>query len=113
MLLLALEGSGRGFSVALGEAGESRTPRILGSRRDDEPGAGDRLLAHVNELLDSAGLHIDSLEAIVVDRGPGSFTGVRTVVAAGRGRPPGCGPRVFGLGPVEGRCSVGARGAGM
>lgn len=85
MRLLAFEAAGPGASVALGDVAGDGSLRILGAHRDDRRGAGDRLLAEAARLLEDAGADILGLAALVVDRGPGSFTGVRTAVAAARG----------------------------
>lgn len=85
MRLLAFEAAGPGVSVALAAGAGEDVPDVVGFRRDLEPGAGDRLLAHVADLLQAARLEVGALDGVVVDRGPGSFTGIRTAVAAARG----------------------------
>jgi tRNA threonylcarbamoyladenosine biosynthesis protein TsaB len=81
VLLLALESAASVCSVAVCDG----AGRVLGHRRA-EPGAAqaDRLVALVDEALDAAGLSYPDLDLLAVNRGPGSFTGVRVGVAAAR-----------------------------
>ena len=63
-----------------------RRPRLLGHRRGERaPDQADRLIELVDEVLRDAGLDYGALDVIAVNHGPGSFTGVRTGVAAARG----------------------------
>jgi tRNA threonylcarbamoyladenosine biosynthesis protein TsaB len=81
VILLALESAASVCSVAVcGGAGQ-----ILGYRRA-EPGAAqaDRLVALLDAALDAAGISYRDLDVLAVNRGPGSFTGVRAGVAAAR-----------------------------
>ncbi|HFQ14066.1 MAG TPA: tRNA (adenosine(37)-N6)-threonylcarbamoyltransferase complex dimerization subunit type 1 TsaB [Gammaproteobacteria bacterium] len=48
-------------------------------------GHSQRILPMVEELLDEAGLPAAQLDAVVMDRGPGSFTGVRIGVSVAQG----------------------------
>jgi tRNA threonylcarbamoyladenosine biosynthesis protein TsaB len=43
------------------------------------------LMAHIQTLLDQAGLHAQDLGAIAYGRGPGAFTGLRTACAVAQG----------------------------
>lgn len=81
--LLALETSTDQLSVAVGAGGEgARIAEYTG------PGAAQssmHLLPSVQRLLKEMGWPLGSLDAIVVARGPGSFTGLRTACAVAQG----------------------------
>jgi tRNA threonylcarbamoyladenosine biosynthesis protein TsaB len=81
VLLLALDSATTGCSVALcGHAGE-----VLEYRNHTaESAQADRLVALIDGAVDAAGIDYDALDLIAVNRGPGSFTGVRAGVAAAR-----------------------------
>jgi len=51
----------------------------------EERRAGDRLVGELIELLRTAGVEVAVVAALVVVRGPGSFTGVRSGIAAAQG----------------------------
>ncbi len=75
----------------------------------------------VVRLLESAGRSIADVEAVVVGRGPGSFTGVRIGVAAAKGMAQGLGVPLYGVGTLDavaerfsgGRACVGVVGDAM
>jgi tRNA threonylcarbamoyladenosine biosynthesis protein TsaB len=78
--LLLLETSGRAGWAALAE-GE----RLCGLRRLDEARRHARDLAPaVAELLTAAGWKASDLHAVAVDRGPGSYTGLRLGVMSAK-----------------------------
>lgn len=79
MLVLALD-SASAFSVAVQSA-----DRLLSFRRGKVArGQADLLVELIDAALGDAGLDYGDLEVIAATRGPGSFTGVRSVVAAAR-----------------------------
>lgn len=81
--LLALETSTDTLSVALG-SGAPDGPLWQHSG----PGgamASTTLLPLVKQLLDTSGWTLQSLDAVVFGRGPGSFTGLRTACAVAQG----------------------------
>jgi tRNA threonylcarbamoyladenosine biosynthesis protein TsaB len=82
VLLLALDSATSASSAALcDDAGG-----ILGYRRGDEgPEQADRLIELIDGVLRDAGLDYGGIDVIAVNRGPGSFTGIRAGVAAARG----------------------------
>jgi tRNA threonylcarbamoyl adenosine modification protein YeaZ len=81
VILLALESAASVCSVAVCDG----AGRVLGYRCT-EPGAAqaDRLVALIDAALDAAGVSYPDLDLLAVNRGPGSFTGVRAGVAAAR-----------------------------
>lgn len=89
MLLLAIESSGPACSAALAQVGDDGVPRCgSGLQQRQEAGSkgqADRLIALIDALLEEAGHRFADVSLIAVGAGPGSFTGVRTAVAAARG----------------------------
>lgn len=83
MPLLAIESSGSGSSVALAwpDGDEVR----IELRAEDGPGLADRLIPLVDRLLAEQRVRYADLDLLAVGTGPGSFTGVRTAIAAARG----------------------------
>lgn len=80
MKRLAIETAFETCSVALDIDGEMRT------RSRTEPRAHGRLLLpFVDELLAEAGIGYADLDAIAVDRGPGSFTSLRIGLGVAQG----------------------------
>jgi tRNA threonylcarbamoyladenosine biosynthesis protein TsaB len=98
VILLALESATSVCSVALCDgAGE-----VLGHRRGERaPDQADRLIELLDDALRGAGLDYDALDVIAVNRGPGSFTGVRTGVAAARGLALALGRPVLAVNALE------------
>ncbi|MGL4426812.1 MAG: tRNA (adenosine(37)-N6)-threonylcarbamoyltransferase complex dimerization subunit type 1 TsaB [Alphaproteobacteria bacterium] len=77
MLTLSLETALQGFGAAL-----HREDVLLAHRFNPEPRqASGALLPMVEELLEESGLSPNALQKIVVNRGPGSFTGIRLGMA--------------------------------
>ncbi|MEO1019211.1 MAG: tRNA (adenosine(37)-N6)-threonylcarbamoyltransferase complex dimerization subunit type 1 TsaB [Pseudomonadota bacterium] len=81
MRLLGFDTSAGRCSAALGEAGAIRVVRSEALAR----GHAERLMPMLREVMDEAGLAWSDLDALTVTTGPGSFTGVRTAIAAVRG----------------------------
>jgi tRNA threonylcarbamoyladenosine biosynthesis protein TsaB len=81
VILLAVETAASGCSVAVCDA----AGRVLGYRSDGGSGQADRLVELIDGALHAAGVSYRDLEVLAVNRGPGSFTGVRAGVAAARG----------------------------
>ncbi len=83
MIVLALDTAGVWCSAALYDGARD----LVLAERSEEIGKGhaERLMGMVDAVLDEAGLPLQSVERIGVTIGPGSFTGIRTGVAAARG----------------------------
>ncbi|MDO8903819.1 tRNA (adenosine(37)-N6)-threonylcarbamoyltransferase complex dimerization subunit type 1 TsaB [Hydrogenophaga sp.] len=80
---LAIESSTDTLSIALGSGAEGDT-----TWSHTGPGAAQAsisLLPQVRDLLDQAGWPLQTLDAVVFARGPGSFTGLRTACAVAQG----------------------------
>jgi tRNA threonylcarbamoyladenosine biosynthesis protein TsaB len=85
MLGLAIESSGRAASAALWRSSDGRADWRSDASLPPEAGKADQLITVVEQLLDDEGLSYDDLDVVAVNRGPGSFTGLRSAVALSRG----------------------------
>jgi tRNA threonylcarbamoyladenosine biosynthesis protein TsaB len=84
-LILAFDTAGPALSVALCRAGEGRAQVICGLHKPLQRGHAEQLLPTVNAIMRTAGVHFAALDAIATTVGPGSFTGLRTGLAAAQG----------------------------
>ena len=89
-----------------------RPRRCIGHRRlSAARGQADHLIGLIDELLGAAGCDYAALGALAVNCGPGSFTGLRSVVAAARGLALAAGLPVVGVSSLEAlAAAVPARG---
>jgi tRNA threonylcarbamoyladenosine biosynthesis protein TsaB len=83
MKLLLIDTCGASGSVALAEAEAS--PAILASETLPGRTASERLVPAIKSLIEGCGTSLQSLSAIAVVHGPGSFTGVRVGLSAAKG----------------------------
>ena len=79
--LLAIDCAGPACSVAFAEAGEIRAARSTRIAR----GHAEILMPMIAETLDEARMRYRDIACFAVTVGPGSFTGIRTAIAAARG----------------------------
>lgn len=79
--LLAIDTS----SSTLGLAVSYGQDRLVQSQTPVEKSHGQVLLKQIDNLFNSIGVSADQLDAIVVNTGPGSFTGLRVGLAAAKG----------------------------
>ena len=84
MLLLGIDTCGPSGSVALGRLA-GRDLEILGQIELEGRSYSSTLVAAVAELLAGVGVSLTDLGGIVAVNGPGSFTGVRVGLSAGKG----------------------------
>jgi tRNA threonylcarbamoyladenosine biosynthesis protein TsaB len=86
VILLAIDSAGESSSAAVWDQAKP-VPQALLAFRVLEPARGqaERLIELVEAVLADAGLRYVALGALAVNHGPGSFTGVRSAVAAARG----------------------------
>ena len=84
MLLLGIDTCGPSGSVALGRLA-GRDLEILGQIELEGRGYSSTLVSAVGQLLAGAGVGLSDLGGIVAVNGPGSFTGVRVGLSAGKG----------------------------
>jgi tRNA threonylcarbamoyladenosine biosynthesis protein TsaB len=83
MMLLAIDTAGVDCSAAVYDASQEK---ILASVTDRiGKGHAERLMAMIDDVLETAGVALSDLTRIAVTIGPGSFTGIRVGVAAARG----------------------------
>lgn len=99
-LLLAIDTCGPSGSVAMGRI-PGRDLEILGQIELVGRTYSATIVSAVAELLKSAGVTLDDLDAIVVVSGPGSFTGVRVGVSAVKGLAEGRNIPVVALSRLE------------
>jgi tRNA threonylcarbamoyladenosine biosynthesis protein TsaB len=85
MILLAIEAAGDSCSAALWDCSEVDDGLLAWRGVEPARGQAERLIGLVEAVLGEAGLRYDALGALAVNRGPGSFTGLRSAVAAARG----------------------------
>ncbi|HBA85753.1 MAG TPA: tRNA (adenosine(37)-N6)-threonylcarbamoyltransferase complex dimerization subunit type 1 TsaB [Verrucomicrobia bacterium] len=80
MIALAFEMSTRQGSLALFSGG-----KLLGMKTWNDEGARSQTLFELlPQVLGEAGLRLEQVEAFVVGRGPGSYTGLRVALTAAR-----------------------------
>lgn len=96
-LLLAMGGTEDRLQAVLGQPGpEGYT--LLASREWTVPGQSIKFLTPgLKEMLDSFGVTAEVITKVACTRGPGSFTGMRLVLAAAQGVAAGNGAAVAGL----------------
>lgn len=100
-LRLALDTSTEEVAIGLG-AVRGEGVRLVGETNIDVPRASlTHLVPAVMRLLQSADLAIGDVEAVVVGRGPGSFTGVRIGVSAAKGIAQGLGVPLLGVNTLD------------
>ena len=84
-LVLALDGSTEVCSAALLQAGEDGPWEVVARRSEaDGRAQAKTLLRLMDEMLEECGRGPEHVGAVVVGKGPGTFTGVRVTVATAR-----------------------------
>jgi len=107
MTLLAIETATDVASAALLD-GESLVASLAFRARRD---VCQRLLPKMQGMMAQAGVEVESLSAIAVGRGPGSFTGIRIGVSIAKGLALALGTPLFGISTLA-ACAYPARGRG-
>lgn len=99
--VLAFDTATEQVAIGLGVI-EGSSVRLVGACDVEAPRAAlGRLLPLVRDLLDESGISVRDLAAIVVGRGPGSFTGVRIGVATAKGLSHGAGVPLYGVSTLD------------
>lgn len=99
--VLAFDTATEQVAIGLGVI-EGSGARLVGACDVKAPRAAlGRLLPLLSDLLDENGISVRDLAAIVVGRGPGSFTGVRIGVATAKGLAHGAGVPLFGVSTLD------------
>ncbi len=93
--ILAIDTATEACSVALHRDG------VVTQRLEITAGHSRRVLGMAQTLLRQSGLALDELDALAVDVGPGSFTGVRIGLGVAQGLAYGAGLKVIPVGALE------------
>lgn len=96
-MLLAIDTSTETASIALAEGSELLTELTwrCGQNHSVE------LLPRLNQLLDQAGVSLQSISCIIIARGPGSFNGLRVGVSVAKGLAFSLGTPIIGISTLE------------
>lgn len=96
---LAIDSTHQTASAALWQHDGSEGPAAICACGELDPSRdkADQLILVVERLLGEQGWSYRDLDVIAVGRGPGSFTGIRSAVALGRGLALAAGRPVFGV----------------
>ena len=103
MRVLALDTASTQMVLALADFGEAdASATMVASCQVDAPRQANQvLLTQAARLLADAGLEVSDIDAIVVGRGPGSFTGVRIGVATAKGLACGLAAPLYGASTLD------------
>ena len=93
MILLALESSAESSSVAIWQNSKLLSYQIIEAKF----GHAERIITQVHKALKQAKLDLDEIDFFVGGRGPGSFTGIRTCLAAITGFSIATGKEYYGV----------------
>ena len=103
MRVLALDTASTQMVLALADFDEvDASATMVASCQIDAPRQANQvLLTQAARLLADAGLEVSDIDAIVVGRGPGSFTGVRIGVATAKGLACGLAAPLYGASTLD------------
>lgn len=100
MRVLGIDTCGPEGSVALADVNEQGVT-VLQARRLAGRTYSEDLMPAIREMLEAAGVAVGDLGAIVVVRGPGSFTGVRVGLSTAKGLAQAAGLPVIGVSRLQ------------
>jgi tRNA threonylcarbamoyladenosine biosynthesis protein TsaB len=100
MRVLGVDTCGPEGSVALAEVNEQGV-MVLQARHLAGRTYSEDLMPAIREMLEAAGVAVGDLGAIVVVRGPGSFTGVRVGLSTAKGLAQAAGLPVIGVSRLQ------------
>lgn len=100
-LVIALDTSTEEMAIGIGWLREGGV-HLAGETNLEVPRASlTHLVPTLSRLLESTGIGLRDVDAIVCGRGPGSFTGVRIGVAAAKGMAQGLQVPLYGVGTLD------------
>jgi len=105
MIALGIDTSGAACAAAVWRDGET----LAAHRRDMARGHAEALMPMIGEALADAAISYDEIDIIGATTGPGSFTGVRTGLAASRGLSLALGCPLSGVTTFEAVAAAAAR----
>lgn len=100
MRVMGIDTCGPEGSIALAEVTETGV-MVLGKQRLGGRTYSGELMPAIRELLERGGASVADLGAIVVVRGPGSFTGVRVGLSTAKGLAQAAGVGVIGVSRLQ------------
>ena len=114
-IILAVDTSTDMLACAIGRVGADGAVTVLAARDHMcRRQANVELVSTVQAALADAGLAMEQLDAVLVGRGPGSFTGVRIGIATAKGLACGAGLPLYGTSALDAMAwsahAAGARG---
>lgn len=103
MKVLALDTASTSMVVALARVEETTGSHSLIAAREVQAFrmANQVLLKTAGRLMEETGISLDEIDAVVVGKGPGSFTGVRIGVATAKGIACGLGVALYGASTLD------------
>ncbi len=101
MRILAFDTASAQTVLAIGECSHDGAEALASVEVSAPRQANQVLLSKIDEMLTGTSLVVGDLDAIVVGRGPGSFTGVRIGVATAKGMACGLGVPLYGVSTLD------------
>ena len=101
-VVLAVDTSSDMLCCAVGRTNADGSAALLASRDQlCRRHANESLVLTTQAALEDAGLRTEDVDAVLVGRGPGSFTGVRIGIATAKGLSCGLGKPLYGVSTLD------------